>query len=44
MMTSTTSEITPIIAVQGKKIGTGKPGPVTRRLQAAFEEKLNLNR
>lgn len=44
MITSTTSEITPIIAVQGKKIGAGTPGPVTRRLQAAFEEKINLNR
>lgn len=33
---STTSEVTPIIRIDGQPIGAGKPGPVTRRLQAAF--------
>jgi D-alanine transaminase len=36
-ITGTTSEITPIVAVDGRPVGDGKPGPVTRRLQEAFE-------
>ncbi|MBA4494946.1 D-amino-acid transaminase [Paenactinomyces guangxiensis] len=37
-MTSTTMEICPIIKVDGQTIGTGSPGPVTRRLQEAFQK------
>ncbi len=32
----TAAEITPIREVDNRKIGTGKPGPVTKELQAAF--------
>jgi len=33
----TAAEITPVRSVDHIKVGAGKPGPVTRRLQAAFE-------
>jgi D-alanine transaminase len=38
MITGTTVEITPINEVDGKNIGDGKPGPLTRKLQEAFEQ------
>jgi branched-chain amino acid aminotransferase len=34
--TGTAAEITPIRSVDKIKVGTGKPGPVTKRLQEAF--------
>jgi branched-chain amino acid aminotransferase len=34
--TGTAAEITPIREVDGRKIGAGKPGPVTQRLQEQF--------
>jgi D-alanine transaminase len=37
-LSGTTSEVLPIIKVDGQSIGTGAPGPVARRLQAAYEE------
>jgi D-alanine transaminase len=36
LMLGTGSEIIPIITVNGRKIGNGVPGPITRRLQSAF--------
>lgn len=38
--TGTAAEITPIAEVNGRKIGEGKPGPVTRHLIAEFEKLL----
>jgi len=35
-MCGTAAELTPIKGVDGKKIGAGVPGPVTRRIQGAF--------
>jgi branched-chain amino acid aminotransferase len=35
-LTSTTREIVPVVSVDGRPVGAGVPGPVTRRLQAAF--------
>lgn len=35
-MCGTAAEITPIRSVDGKPVGTGKPGPVTGRMQALF--------
>ncbi|MCG7335559.1 D-amino-acid transaminase [Sporosarcina sp. ACRSM] len=35
-LTSTTSEITPITSIDGRPIGTGKPGTLTVNLQKAF--------
>lgn len=37
-VTGTTVEVCPVKAVDGRRIGNGKPGPVTRRLQDAFEK------
>ena len=36
-MTSTTRDITPVVSVEGKTIGKGIPGPLTREIQAAFK-------
>jgi D-alanine transaminase len=36
LMLGTGSEIIPITTVNGRKIGNGVPGPITRRLQGAF--------
>lgn len=41
-ITGTTTEVTPIIRVEGKEIGSGKPGEITRKLQAAFEREIGL--
>jgi D-alanine transaminase len=37
-VTGTTVEVTPVVKVDGSPIGCGEPGPVTRKLQRAFEE------
>ncbi|MCZ8514359.1 D-amino-acid transaminase [Paenibacillus filicis] len=39
-ITGTTAEITPVIAVDGATIGGGTSGPVTRKLQQAFERSI----
>ncbi|EGL16875.1 MULTISPECIES: D-amino-acid transaminase [unclassified Paenibacillus] len=36
-ITSTGSEVMPVVLVDSRPVGDGKPGPVTRRLQQAFE-------
>lgn len=38
--TSTNSEITPVVAIDGKALSKGVPGAVTRKLQQAFEAQL----
>ena len=38
--TSTTREIVPVVRVDDHVVGSGKPGPVTQRLRAAFAEAL----
>lgn len=35
-MTSTTRDITPVVAVEGRKIGSGQPGPLTKKIQSIF--------
>jgi D-alanine transaminase len=37
-LTGTTTEVMPVIEADGKPIGDGRPGPVTRRLQEAYRE------
>lgn len=37
-LTGTGAEIIPVTSLDGRRIGTGEPGPVTRRLAAAFHE------
>jgi D-alanine transaminase len=36
----TTTDIAPIVSLDGKPVGNGTPGPVTRRVQKAFLERL----
>jgi len=36
--TGTAAEITPIVEVDGVKIGDGSPGPVTKALQQLYED------
>jgi D-alanine transaminase len=42
-VTGTTSDVTPIVQLDGRPIGTGKPGPITRQLGAALDRKLYAN-
>lgn len=39
-LTSTSRDVTPVVSVEGQKIGTGTPGPITREIQAAFKAKI----
>lgn len=40
-ITGTTVEITPVAQIDGRTVGSGKPGPVTEQLQKAFEQLIN---
>ena len=35
-------EILPVVEVDGERVADGKPGPVTRRLHAAFRAKVGV--
>jgi branched-chain amino acid aminotransferase len=37
-LTGTAADIMPVVTIDGRVIGSGKPGPVTHRLQKAFRE------
>jgi D-alanine transaminase len=37
ILVGTTTEVVPVVAVDGARIGTGQPGPITRRLHQAYE-------
>jgi branched-chain amino acid aminotransferase len=37
-LTGTAAEVIPVIEIDGRKIGPGAPGPVTKRLTADFHE------
>ncbi len=36
MVTGTAAEVAPIVRIDGRSIGSGRPGPITRQLMAAF--------
>jgi branched-chain amino acid aminotransferase len=40
-LTGTTREVTPVAMVDGRPIGSGRPGPVTRRLLEAFRQRIH---
>lgn len=42
-VTGTTVEITPVVSVDGRPVGSGAPGPVTRRLQRDFASLIGLS-
>ena len=37
-LTGTAAEIVPVVKIDGRTIGGGKPGPVTKKLQQAFRQ------
>jgi D-alanine transaminase len=37
-LTGTTSEVLPIVRVDGQAVGAGRPGPITRRIQEAYRK------
>jgi len=37
-LTGTAAEITPIISIDGKKIGNGKPGSITKKIMGEYQE------
>lgn len=37
MVTGTAAEVAPIVTIDGRTIGTGRPGPITKQLMAAFK-------
>jgi branched-chain amino acid aminotransferase len=37
-VTGTAAEVAPVTKVDGRVVGTGKPGPITKDLMAAFKE------
>lgn len=39
-LTSTTNHVRPVLAIDGKRVGDGRPGPVTRRLQDIYADYL----
>ena len=39
-LTGTTTDVLPIVTLDGKAIGDGKPGPITRRLQKTLTESI----
>ena len=41
-LTGTAAEIIPVTEIDGRKIGSGSPGPLTRQFMQAFQEKLSL--
>lgn len=40
LISGTTIEVTPVVTVDSRTIGSGAPGPITRRLQAAFDRSI----
>jgi branched-chain amino acid aminotransferase len=36
--TGTMGEIAPVVEVDGRKIGSGQPGPITNRLSSLYSE------
>jgi D-alanine transaminase len=41
-LTGTTTDVMPIVRVNGRAIGSGRPGPITERLARAFRERLDV--
>jgi branched-subunit amino acid aminotransferase/4-amino-4-deoxychorismate lyase len=38
-ITSTTRELSPVVRIDDRTIGTGKPGPITRRLLDGYRKR-----
>ena len=37
-LTGTAAEVIPVVKIDGRLIGTGKPGPITKQLHEAFHK------
>ena len=42
-LTGTAAEVVPVICVDGRKIGSGSPGPITKRLIQAFHKRTKID-
>ncbi|MBK1875403.1 branched-chain-amino-acid transaminase [Pelagicoccus mobilis] len=42
-LTGTAAELIPVVGLDSRKIGTGSPGPVTKKLHAAFHEEVSTH-
>jgi branched-chain amino acid aminotransferase len=40
-LTNTTHEVLPVTNANGRKVGNGRPGPITSRLRASFQTRLD---
>jgi len=43
ILTGTAAEVIPVVEVDGRKIGTGKPGPVMKKLLTEFQELVKVD-
>jgi D-alanine transaminase len=43
IISSATKEVLPITSLDGKPVGTGKPGPIFKRLHAAYQRAIERN-
>ncbi|MGM7701310.1 D-amino-acid transaminase [Pseudalkalibacillus sp. Hm43] len=43
IITSTTMEVSPVVTIDGKQVGDGQPGPVTKKLQEKFNQRIQQN-
>lgn len=42
-LTGTTAEVLPVVTLDGRPVGAGRPGPIVRRLQAEFGERFGAS-
>jgi branched-chain amino acid aminotransferase len=40
-ITSTTRELSPVVNIDGRVVGSGSPGPITKRLLARYQARAN---
>jgi len=43
-VSGTTTDVTPIVEIDGKKISSGKPGPISKQLYAGLQARLYAGR
>ena len=37
-LSGTTTEIMPVVTIDGRPVGDGKPGPITRKIQKSYQD------